>query len=106
MIARRWTAYATEVNATQYATYFFENVMPTLRNISGFRDAELLLKTTNRDVEIIVTTFWNSMESIAAFASPNLESAVVEPAAASILSSWHDAVTHINMRVDKPFGPI
>jgi hypothetical protein len=42
----------------------------------------------------MAVTLWDSLASIRAFAGDSLESAVVEPEARAVLSSFDDFVTH------------
>jgi hypothetical protein len=45
-------------------------------------------------VEIIVITFWRSVDSIEAFAGPDLERAVVADEAAALLAQFDRRVRH------------
>jgi heme-degrading monooxygenase HmoA len=45
-------------------------------------------------VDIEVHTLWESLDAIRAFASPDVEAAVVEPQAQAALTGYDTAVTH------------
>ena len=70
MIARVWTGRASKENLQRYLTHFREHVLPELKSCAGFASAQLLTRKESADHEIFVTTFWESMQSIDAFAGP------------------------------------
>jgi len=94
MIVRIWRASATADGAYEYRQHFERNVLPELRRLSGFRKAYLLKRERQATVDIEVHTVWESIESIRAFAGPNLEEAVVEPQARAVLVSYDKGVDH------------
>jgi antibiotic biosynthesis monooxygenase (ABM) superfamily enzyme len=51
------------------------------RNVPGFRAIELLRRLADDEVEFITIMLFDSLDSIAAFAGPDPEKAVVPPAA-------------------------
>ena len=62
--------------------------------LEGHRGAYLLRRDTGDHAEFMAVTLWDSLQSIRAFAGDSLESAVVEPEARAVLSSFDDFVTH------------
>jgi heme-degrading monooxygenase HmoA len=94
VIARVWTARASKENLQRYLTHFREHVLPELKSCAGFASAQLLTCEDPANHEIVVTTFWESMQSIDAFAGPDREAAVVAPQAAAVLSSFDQRVRH------------
>ena len=59
------------------------------------RRAELLdFDSDDGGVEILVMTFWDSMDSVRRFAGADCDSAVVEPEARAALAQYDDFVRH------------
>jgi hypothetical protein len=58
-----------------------------------------------RDHEIVVTTFWKSMQAIDAFAGADREEAVVATEAVAILQSFDTRVRHYTVDALEPFPP-
>lgn len=96
MIVRIWRARGSEQGIERYCREHFEpGVLPELRSVDGFVDAEVLV----RDGELVVATRWESLESVRAFAGDDLERAVVEPVVAELLDSYDETVTHYTVAV-------
>jgi heme-degrading monooxygenase HmoA len=93
-VTRQWRARATPEGALAYSSHLSGSVLPQLQALAGFRGVTLLNRPVAGEVEITVQTRWDNMAAIAAFAQPELEAAVVEPAAAAVLLSYDDLVTH------------
>jgi heme-degrading monooxygenase HmoA len=97
VIARVWAARATVGNAPVYAEHLREQVIPTLRRVDGYRGTRLLQRKDGVEVEIIVTTWWDSLDAIRGFAGADIENAVVEDAAAALLIEYEDRVQHYDL---------
>ncbi len=100
MIARQWKGYATEDRAVAYADHLRDGVLPQLRALSGFRGASLARRAVGSEVELLVTTRWDSMEAVRAFAGDRPEIAVVEPAARAVLARFDETVAHYEVMLD------
>lgn len=85
MIARVWSAQTTPALAPAYADHLRTNVLPALRKVNGYAGAMLFERATSDAVEIIVLTWWRSLDAIRGFAGADLEGAVVAEEAASLL---------------------
>ncbi len=94
MVTRIWRATATADGAKKYRQHFEHNVMPELKALAGFRQAYLLTRERGGAVDIEVHTLWESLDAIRAFASPDVEAAVVEPQAQAVLKGYDRTVTH------------
>lgn len=94
MIARLWSAQTTQQLADAYLKYFSQHVLPELRSVPGYFSAQVLTDAADDTVKILVITFWQSLEAVAAFAGSDIESAVVHPAAAALLTSYDRRVRH------------
>ena len=100
MIVRAWQATATAEGADAYREHFTRTVLPEFQRIDGFQGAYLLCRDDDAHVRLQVLTLWESLEAISSFAGPNLENAVVEPAAQAALASYDSTVTHHTVVVD------
>jgi heme-degrading monooxygenase HmoA len=99
MIARFWSAQATPAQAPAYADHLRTHVLPTLRKVDGYVGAVLLERATAEAVEIIVITWWRSLDAIRGFAGTDLEKAVVADEAASLLTHFDHRVRHYEVTV-------
>lgn len=100
MVVRQWKARATRDGALAYREHLESSVLPQLRALSGFAGVSLLNRVDGGEVEVTVLTRWSSMDAVAAFASPDLEAAVVEPAAAAVLLNYDHKVTHHHVMLE------
>jgi len=96
MVTRIWRATATAEGAKKYRLHFERNVMPELNDLKGFRQAYLLTRERGGAVDIEVHTLWDSLDAIHAFASPDVDAAVVEPQAQAVLTGYDRTVTHFS----------
>ncbi|HTQ59743.1 MAG TPA: antibiotic biosynthesis monooxygenase [Candidatus Solibacter sp.] len=94
MIARLWSARTSSALSTRYLEHFWQSVVPTLRNHSGYLSASVLVRPYRDSVEILVVTVWQSFEAIDAFAGSDRETAVVASEAASLLADYDRRVRH------------
>ena len=96
MIVRQWRGLAKEDREAIYVDHFREEVLPQLRQLSGFLGAAVLRKKAPIGVEVTVLTRWDSMESIRSFAGDTIELAVVVVAEAAqpCFHSYDRTVTH------------
>ena len=88
MIARIWRGWANTSNADAYYRHFTTNVAPNLKKITGHNGAYLLRHESKGEVEFVAVTFWETMETIKAFAGSNPDAAVVEPEARAALKAF------------------
>src|SRR5262245_57606571 len=101
MIARVWSAQATPAQAPAYAQHLSTEVLPALRKVDGFAGAKLLERALPDGVEIMVGTFWRSVDSIRGFAGADLEAAVVSAEAAAVLTGFDRRVRHYEVVVNE-----
>jgi heme-degrading monooxygenase HmoA len=76
-----------------------DEILPKLRALDGYRGAWLFERSLASDVEIVVTTFWRSVDAIRAFAGDELDRAVVAPEAAALLTQFDRRVRHYEVAV-------
>jgi heme-degrading monooxygenase HmoA len=94
MIIREWRGYAAWARADAYPVHFRSAVLPELRRTAGFLGACLGQYRQADRVEFLVLTRWQSLDAIRAFAGDDLDTAVVEPAAAAALLAYDRTVRH------------
>lgn len=94
MIARLWSARATSPQVQAYLAHFSAQVAPALRKFKGYAGHTVLTRDSTGSAEICVTTYWQSMQAIEAFAGPDREAAVVAPAAAALLLEYDKRARH------------
>jgi len=97
MIVRIWSAQSTEAKAPAYIEHLKTQVFPALRKVDGYGGAMLLTRATPEAVEVIVLTFWRSLDSIHGFAGADLEVAVVTEEAAALLTQFDQRVRHYDL---------
>jgi uncharacterized protein len=93
-VMRRWTARTAKAQLPKYLEHFSKNVLPELRRVHGYLGAAVFLRRLEREIEIVVETNWDSLESIRNFAGPDLEAAVVAPVAAALLMGFDRRALH------------
>ncbi len=102
MIARVWRGETTPQNSEAYRRHFAASVCAALARVPGHRRALLLRLEAKGDspTEFLVITLWDSMEAVLAFAGPNPDRAVVEPAARAVLARFDASVRHYEVVLD------
>ncbi len=102
-ILRRWSARTSEARLPKYLEHFSKNVLPELRRVPGYLGAIVSIRRVESEVEIFVETTWRSLDSIRNFAGPDLETAVIAPEAAALLTDFDRRVHHSEIAVtDNP----
>jgi heme-degrading monooxygenase HmoA len=99
MIARVWLAQTTHAQADDYVEHLRTEVLPRTRTVDGYLGTRLLRRATPGAVEIVVVTFWRSVEAIRGFAGDDLEGAVIADEAAALLTQFDRRVRHYEVAV-------
>jgi heme-degrading monooxygenase HmoA len=94
MIARLWSARTTNVQSTRYLEHFWQTVVPSLQTFNGYVCSSVLVRSQGDSVEILVSTVWQSLQAIEAFAGSDRETAVVAREAAALLMDYDRRVRH------------
>jgi heme-degrading monooxygenase HmoA len=97
MIARLWSARTTSAQSRAYLDHFSASVLPELRQFPGYAGSTVMTREAQGSVEILVTTLWESLAAIDAFAGPDRESAVVADEAAALLTDFDRRVRHYEL---------
>jgi heme-degrading monooxygenase HmoA len=99
VIARIWSAQTTPAQAPAYVDHLKSQVLPTVQKVDGYAGAMLLERAVPNAVEIVVLTFWRSVDAIRGFAGADLEEAVVADQAAALLTQFDRRVRHYEVVV-------
>jgi heme-degrading monooxygenase HmoA len=94
MIVRVWGARASAADVPAYRAHLEGKVLPVLQELDGYKGAKLLTRADGREVELVVVTWWASLDAVRAFAGADVEHAVVDPEVRPLLSAWDDRVKH------------
>jgi heme-degrading monooxygenase HmoA len=106
MIARLWSARTTPALSGAYLHHFEQAVQPQLRVLDGFLGATVCTRAASDVVEIVVTTYWQSLSAIDAFAGADHEAAVVAAEAAALLTDFDKRVRHYEVAITEfPSAP-
>ena len=99
-VVRVWKGYGTAEGADRYCReHFSTTVLPQLQTLSGFLDANVLVRSVGDVTEVVVATVWESIDAVRAFAGDDYERAVVEPIVGDLLERFDDEVTHFTLAV-------
>ena len=94
MITRMWRGWTLPADADAYERFLREELFPSMRQIEGFLGADVLRRADAGEVAFVTLTRFRSLEDIRAFAGEALETPVIEPPAAELLSRYEDRAVH------------
>lgn len=103
MIARVWSARTTREWEPLYAEHLRSHVVQSLREVDGYRGAKLWTRPLGEGIEVVVVTYWDSLDAIRGFAGEGIERAVVADEAAAVLLEFDELVRHYELLMsDEP----
>jgi heme-degrading monooxygenase HmoA len=79
MIARTWRGWTARADSDAYVEYLQRTGIQEYRSTPGNRAAYILRRNDGERTEFVTLTFWDSMDSVAGFAGPDVERAVFYP---------------------------
>jgi len=94
MITRMWRGWTAGEDADAYEAFLLGELFPSMRQIDGFRGADVLRRVDGPDVAFITLTRFDSLEAIRAFAGEGFETPVLEPQALALLSRYDERAVH------------
>ncbi|MBA3716141.1 MAG: antibiotic biosynthesis monooxygenase [Pyrinomonadaceae bacterium] len=94
IISRHWKGIAKPDEEENYINHLRQDTFPKLRGINGFIEAFILRKTTDRGVEFLIVTHWQSMEAVRQFAGEAAGVAVVPLAVQAMMVEYDEEVAH------------
>jgi len=98
MIARVWRGWTSIENADTYERLLREQVLPSLKQIDGYRGGYILRQEGNDEVEFVVMNLFESLEAVRAFAGPEYTIPVFEPEARQLLSKVEPIARHYEVK--------
>ena len=100
MISRIWHGYTTPENADAYESLLKGEIFAGIRGraIPGFEEIQLFRRDLGNEVEFITVMWFDSIESVRAFAGQDYEAAVVPPKARSVLKRFDERSQHYEVR--------
>jgi heme-degrading monooxygenase HmoA/catechol 2,3-dioxygenase-like lactoylglutathione lyase family enzyme len=94
MISRQWRGLARPEQAQAYERHLTTETFPSLRNIEGFVDAQILKRALPNGIEFLVVTRWASMAAIEKFAGADVEAAVVPEKVQAMMVEYDRRARH------------
>jgi hypothetical protein len=105
MIARHWRGWTEIQNADAYEKLLREKVLPTLREIEGYKGGYVFRSSGPQEVEFVVINFFESLEAVKRFAGPDYSVPVFEPEARVLLSRVEPIAHHYEVRAELSSDP-
>jgi antibiotic biosynthesis monooxygenase (ABM) superfamily enzyme len=96
MITRLWRGWTAPENADAYARFLLSDLFPSMRDIPGFRGADVLRRPEDDEVAFVTLTRFASLDDIREFAGDNYEVPVLEPEAHGLLSRYDKRALHFD----------
>ena len=97
MIARHWRGWTTPEDADAYEALLRDTVLPSLKQIAGYKGGYVLRREFEGEVEFIVLNFFESLEAVKKFAGPQNAIAVFEPEARRLLKRVEPLADHFDV---------
>jgi heme-degrading monooxygenase HmoA len=94
MIARQWHGRVPAERADAYYEYLLRTGLPDYRRTPGNRGVYVFRREEGAVAHFLLTTLWDSIESIRAFAGADVERARYYPADTDFLLELEPTVTH------------
>jgi antibiotic biosynthesis monooxygenase (ABM) superfamily enzyme len=94
MITRLWRGWTATDHADSYEQFLLSELFPAMRDIPGFRGAEVLRRADGDEVAFVTLTRFDSLDAVRAFAGDDYEVPVLEPAARALLSHYEPRAEH------------
>jgi hypothetical protein len=96
MITRLWRGWTAREDADAYEHFLLSELFPEMRQIPGFRDADVLRREDGHEAAFVTLTRFDSLDAIRAFAGEHYEIPVIEPTARVLLSHYDERAEHYN----------
>ena len=93
-ILRAWSARTSEQNWPRYREHFTKNVLAELNKLPGYLGATLSVRAAGEQREILVETYWRSLDAVRKFAGVDIDTAVVSSEAAAVLTEYDKSARH------------
>ncbi|SRR6266511_5172512 len=97
MVARIWRGWTSTEDADAYVEYLEQTGIPAYRATPGNRGAFILPRADGERVEFLTLSFWDSLDSIKAFAGEPVDRAVFYPEDDRFLVDRETVVMHVDL---------
>ena len=101
-ITRLWRGWTKPDNADDYERFLLDELFPSMREIAGFIDADILRRPDGPEVAFVTLTRFTSIDDIRAFAGDPIDVPVIEPRAAELLAHFDDRAGHYETSAYRP----
>jgi heme-degrading monooxygenase HmoA len=105
MIARTWKGRVPVTKAAEYHEFLLRSGVPDYRATPGNLGVLVAQRVEGDEAHFVLTTLWESVESIKAFAGEQFERARYYPEDDDYLIERDTFVTHADVLVLEGFGP-
>jgi antibiotic biosynthesis monooxygenase (ABM) superfamily enzyme len=97
VIARLWRGWTSAESADSYERFLLTELFPAMRDIPGFRGAEVLRRADGPEVAFVTITRFETLDAVKAFAGDDYETPVLEPEALALLSHYDERAQHFEI---------
>jgi heme-degrading monooxygenase HmoA len=97
MIARIWHGMTTETKSDAFVEQLIRTGVKECHATLGNRGVQVLRRNQNGAAEFFFVSFWDSWESIRAFAGPDTDKAVYYPEDKDFLTEFEPTVAHFEL---------
>jgi heme-degrading monooxygenase HmoA len=98
MGARHWQGRSRADTASAYLDHLRKETLPRPRALEGHHGAYVLRREVGDEMEFVVLTLWESLESVRAFGDDH-EAAVVPPQARQVLTTFDERALHYDVAI-------
>jgi heme-degrading monooxygenase HmoA len=79
MIAREWKARCPQAHRESFIKYLYQTGIKDASSTSGFKGAQIFTREVDGNFEVTLITYWESLDSIKAFAGDDINVARLYP---------------------------
>jgi antibiotic biosynthesis monooxygenase (ABM) superfamily enzyme len=94
MITRMWRGWTSQAAADDYERFLIDELFPSMRQIPGFRGADVLRRPDDGAVAFVTLVRFEALADVKGFAGDDWERPVIEPRAAELLTRWDERAAH------------
>lgn len=100
MISRVWHGYTTPENADAYESLLRKEIFHNIgeRQIKGYKGIQLFRRKLENEEEFVTIMWFDTIDSVRAFAGEDYEVAVVPPKARKLLSRFDERSKHYEVK--------
>jgi hypothetical protein len=96
VITRLWRGWTALEDADAYEQFLLNELFPSMRDIPGFRGADVLRRHDGNEIAFVTLTRFESLDAIRLFAGDDPDVPVLEPQALALLSRYDERALHFD----------